>query len=228
MDATPETNGGRCAAFFDLDHTLIDFNSGLRFARSEHRGGRIGHLDMARTALWMLLYRFSLVDMERAFDRAVGHYRGTPAAALDERTRAWFREEIETELLSEARLALHRHHHKGHPLVLLSSTSSYMATMALERWGLDEWLANHFPTDAGGQLTGTFERPLCYGAGKVTRARAWAADNGVSLARSWFYTDSYSDLPMLEAVGHPQVVNPDPRLRRHAKKRGWPIVKWVG
>ncbi|HEY8431454.1 MAG TPA: haloacid dehalogenase-like hydrolase, partial [Sandaracinaceae bacterium] len=65
-----------------------------------------------------------------------------------------------------------------------------------------------------------------YAEGKVERARAWAAEHGVDLSRSVFYTDSVSDRPMLETVGEPRVVNPDPRLSALARRRGWPIERW--
>ena len=79
-----------------------------------------------------------------------------------------------------------------------------------------------------GKFDGTHQRPACYGPGKVHWAEAFAAANDVDLARSFFYTDSYTDLPMLERVGKPVVVNPDPRLLRTARRRGWPILDWAG
>ncbi|TNF35193.1 MAG: HAD family hydrolase [Deltaproteobacteria bacterium] len=225
MPAT-DHDGARGAAFFDLDGTLVPFNSGMRFARYEHRNKRIGNLSLAQSAVWMLLYHLSLVDMTRAFGRAVAYYRGVAEADLDARTRTWFEQEIVEHLLPGARTAIAEHRAAGRPLVLLSSTSSYLARAAQDSWGFDDWLANRFPTDDNGRLTGDFARPLCYGPGKVELARRWAADHGVDLARSWFYSDSFSDVPMLAAVGHPVVVLPDPRLRRHAKKVGWPIARW--
>ena len=77
-----------------------------------------------------------------------------------------------------------------------------------------------------GRLTGRHIAPACAGAGKVVYAERYAAEHGVDLGRSYFYTDSYSDLPMLERVGCPRVVNPDPRLRRRARARGWEIERW--
>lgn len=216
------------AAFFDLDGTMIPFNSGIRFARFEFRERRIGRLQLLQSAVWMALYRFSLVDMTRAYDKALAHYRGVPARELDDRTRAWFSTEIDAALLPAARDALAAHRAAGEPLVLLSSTSSFLATVASEVWGLDDWLANVFPTDAEGRLTGHFEAPLCYGVGKLERARAWAQGHGVDLAKSSYYGDSLSDAPVLAAVGSPYAVNPDPRLRRLARRRGWPILDWAG
>lgn len=226
MIAPTEPAAPRGAAFFDLDGTLVAFNSGLRYARFEHREGRIGALQMLQSAVWMGLYHLSLVDMERAFKKAIAYYRGEPESALDARTRAWFEGAVAPHLQPGAAAALAEHRAAGTPCVLLSSTSSYLARAATERWGLDGWLANHFPTDAADRLTGEVAEPLCYGAGKIAHAARWAEAHGYDLGASWFYTDSLSDRPMLEAVGHPVVVQPDPRLRRHARRVGWPIVDW--
>jgi len=110
--------------------------------------------------------------------------------------------------------------------VLLTSASAFAARAARDTWELDDFLSNDFPTDESGRLDGSFIAPLCYGAGKVQRARAWAEEHDVDLRRSYFYTDSYSDAPMLRVVGKPRVVSPDPRLSREARQRGWPILQW--
>lgn len=219
--------GRRVAAFFDLDRTLIPFNSALAYARYEHRAGRLSTMALVQSGLWMGLYHLSLVDLTRAFEKAIGYYRGVESRVLAERTRAWFETEIAEALLPAARAAMERHRAAGHALVLLSSTSSYMAELVVERWGFQDWLANRFKEDAAGRLTGEAEAPLCYGAGKVEHARRYAEARGIDLRASWFYTDSYSDLAMLEAVDEPRVVNPDPRLRRLARRRGWPIEEWA-
>jgi phosphoserine phosphatase len=88
-----------------------------------------------------------------------------------------------------------------------------------EDLGLDDVLCNRFEVDETGAHTGRPVGTLCFGAGKLDYAEVYAGDRGVSLADCWFYTDSFSDLPVLERVGHPVVVNPDPRLRREAERR---------
>lgn len=214
------------AAFFDLDRTLLDLNSGAAYARFEYREGRIGLLDLGRSACWMGLYHLSLIDMDRAYRKAVRYYAGLPASELEARTRRWFNAEMLTHLRPGAREALKRHRDQGHPLVLLTASSCYASRMACDQWGLDDYLANDFATDAQGALTGEVSEPLCFAEGKVVRARRWAAEHGVDLQASWFYTDSLSDLPMLEAVGHPVLVHPDPRLSRVGRQRGWPREDW--
>jgi HAD superfamily hydrolase (TIGR01490 family) len=227
-DAQPtgDASNEEIAAFFDLDRTLIDVNSGLVWAKHEQSEGNISMWQLARASFWTLLYHVSLIDMEKAFAEAVRHYEGETWEALEERTREWFYEDIEHRLRDGARESLDAHRDSDHHLVLLTDSSCFEAAAAAEAWELDDWLANEFETDDDGRLTGAFHTPLCYGEGKVTRAEAWAAKRGVDLSHSYFYSDSYSDVPMLEAVGHPRIVDPDPRLRRHARSQDWPIEDW--
>lgn len=214
------------AAFFDLDRTLIDVNSANLWALHELLGRNITARQFARATFWNALYHLSLIDIGRAYGEAVGHYRGRSHEELEQQTHQWFRRSVERRLRPGAKRAVEKHRSEGHPLVLLTSSSSFEAGVAATTWGFDAWLANRFPTDDDGRLLGTFEEPLCYGAGKVTHATRWAEANNVDLAQSFFYSDSLTDLPMLERVGHPRVVCPDPRLRRVARKRGWPILAW--
>jgi HAD superfamily hydrolase (TIGR01490 family) len=214
------------AAFFDLDRTLIDDNSGLLWARHERALGNISAWQFTRAALWSALYVLSLVRLESAYESALAYYRGVPSDELDRRTREWFHAHVRPRLRPAAAACMAEHRAAGHPLVLITNSSLYEAAVACEAWGFDAWLANVFHTDGAGRLTGGYDTPLCYGAGKVLRAERWAAANGVDLDGSFFYTDSLSDLPMLERVANPRVVTPDPRLNRVARRRGWPILTW--
>ncbi len=214
------------AAFFDLDRTLIDCNSGMLYARFERRMRRISRYQLAQGLTWGMLYHFSLIDLDRAMGQALMYYRGTPEELLRERTERFFADEVVQRFQPGASRAIDEHKAQGHRLVMLTNSSPYMADVATTRFGLDEWLANRFLLDDDARLTGEFELPLCYGAGKAVRSQAWAERHGIDLASCFFYTDSYSDLPMLEAVGEPRVVNPDPKLKREARRRNWPVLDW--
>lgn len=216
----------RTAAFFDLDRTLIDVNSAILWARSEHRGGFLSWRQVLRVLSWAILYHVSLVNAESALNLALAHYRNQPVADLEARTREWFHREVKNRLRRGALPALQEHRAAGHLLVLLTTTSHFAAREAAETWGLDHWIANRPLEDPQGLVVGTCEHPICYGPGKAILAERWALQNGVSLEESFFYTDSYSDRPMLERVGQPRVVAPDPRLRRLARRRGWPVLLW--
>jgi HAD superfamily hydrolase (TIGR01490 family) len=213
-------------AFFDLDRTLIDVNSGRLFAQFEFEKGRISARQLAKALVWSLGYHLSLIDLPAAYEQALAHYRGVPEQRIKDRTRVWFERDIVHRLLPQAAAAVRWHRQQGHRLVILSNTSCWQAELATEAWGFDDWLANTFELDAAGCLTGKIDDPMCYAAGKIEHAQRWLDLHGGTLADSWFYSDSLSDAPMLAAVGYPVVINPDPRLRRMARRRGWRTEMW--
>jgi len=214
------------AAFFDLDRTLLDMNSSTLWAVHELRGRSISLRQFGRVLLWNALYHLSLIDIETAYKEALAHYHGRLYQELEDETRRWFARDVAHHLRPGARRVLREHRDQGHTLVLLTSASAFAARAARDTWGLDDFLSNDFPTDSQGRLDGTFVAPLCYGEGKVHRARTWASGRGVDLSKSYFYTDSYSDAPMLRVIGNPRVISPDPRLSREARQRGWPVLQW--
>jgi len=209
-----------------MDRTLLDMNSSTLWAMHELRQRRIGMKQFGRVMVWNALYHLSLIDIETAYLEALAHYRGRPYEELQEETRLWFSKMVAHHLRPGAERALRDHRAQGHPLVLLTSASSFAARAARDAWGMDDFLSNDFPTDEGGRLDGTYVAPLCYGPGKVERASRWAAERDIDLQQSYFYSDSYSDAPMLRAVGYPRVICPDPRLSREARQRGWPVLRW--
>jgi HAD superfamily hydrolase (TIGR01490 family) len=213
------------AAFFDLDGTLLTVNSARLWLRRERRVGRIGALQVARAALRLGAYRVGILDMAETLRAALATYAGMEEDALRAETQAWWREEVRPFVAAGARAVLDRHRRDGERLVLLTSSSRYASEMAREEFGLDDALFQGYEV-RDGRLTGAPLMPICYGPGKVEVAEAWARRSGVELGESSFYTDSSTDLPMLERVAHPFTVHPDPRLRRVAKARGWPILDW--
>lgn len=214
------------AAFFDLDRTLLDMNSSTLWAKHELLKRSISLRQFGRVLVWNALYHLSLIDIETAYREALGHYRGRYYDDLQAETRAWFARDVAHHLRPGAARAIRDHRDEGHTLVLLTSASSFSARAARDTWELDDFLSNDFPTDADGKLDGSFVAPLCYGDGKVSRAQSWAAERDVDLGQCYFYSDSYSDAPMLRAVGKPRVISPDPRLSREARQRGWPVLQW--
>lgn len=215
----------RGAAFFDLDGTLLTVNSATLWFRRERRLGRVGFLLQARIAGMLLAYRFGVLDPVRFLRAGLGTVRGLAEETVRAETRAWWAEEVRRFRAPGADAVLARHRAEGEPLVLLTSGSRYAGELARDEWRLDDALCQGYEV-RDGRFTGEPELPICYGPGKVTVAEAWAARHGVDLARSSFYSDSTTDTPMLERVGRPYAVNPDPRLRLLAKARGWPILDW--
>jgi HAD superfamily hydrolase (TIGR01490 family) len=215
----------KAAAFFDLDHTLLTANSGALWARRELRLRRISLAQALEAILHTMLHRLGLEDADAPLRRALAFYRGESEANLARWTREWFAAEVKPHLAPGAAAVLEEHRRAGHLLVLLTSTSPYLARVVSEHLRLDAWISQAYEVHEG-RLTGEPVLPLCYASGKTIYARRFASERGVDLGQSYFYTDSYSDLPTLLAVGHPRVVHPDLRLRLCARRRGWPILDW--
>ena len=213
-------------AFFDFDHTLIDSNSGMMYARYERSAGRVTRLQLLRVAFWMILYRLSIIDMDKVYRFALKRYQGELASDLDKRTCTWFAEKIAHRIQPGALESLAYHRKMGHPVVIITSSSTYLAKAAAAHYGMDEGIGNSFVLDENGCFDGDFVAPLCYREGKIEWAKRWAEPRGIDISNCYFYSDSLSDVPLLEAVAHPRVVNPDFRLRRYAKKVGWTILDW--
>ncbi len=212
------------AAFFDIDGTLISKNSGPLYMKFLRRRGEIRRRDALRTIYLFLRYKLGLLDIEAAAASSSGWIRGRSEQAVAEHCRLWYREMVRQYLQPEMVRRVRAHRDQGHVVALLSSTTPYLATPLAEELGIEHLLVSRMVVE-NGRFTGEVLRPICYGAGKIHWARRFAAEHDVDLAASWFYTDSVTDLPMLEIVGHPAIVNPDPRLRREARRRGWPIMQ---
>lgn len=213
-------------AFFDLDRTLISRNSGSMWVRAELRAGYVTWLQALEAAMWIARYHFGSGDIGAAIKKAVRTMEGESETEIRDRSRAFYDSEVRTLYRPGARDAVEDHRRRGDRLVLLTTSSNYLSEPVTEDLALDDFLCNRFVIDDAGRFTGAVHEPLCYGAGKVDHAKRYADSCGERLEDASFYSDSSSDIPMLEAVGTPVVVSPDPNLRRAALQRNWPIVDW--
>jgi HAD superfamily hydrolase (TIGR01490 family) len=213
------------AAFFDLDGTLLTVNSGRLWMRRERREGRLSRWQQIQAVFYLAAYRFGVVDMTSAMRKALETIKGLEEDTVREWTETWYRSEVQHLAAPGAFPAVEHHRQQGHALVLLTSSSPYESEIARRHFALQTALSTRYEV-RDGRFTGEVVLPMCYGPGKVLIAERFAAAQGIDLAGSWFYSDSITDLPMLERVGHPRVVNPDPRLRRLAARRGWQTDDW--
>ena len=212
------------AAFFDIDGTLIAKNSGPLYMKFLRRRGEIRRRDALRTFYFYLRYRLNLLDIEVAVERSSRWIRGRSEQDVLEHCRLWYRDMVRQYLVPEMVRRVGEHREQGHVVALLSSTTPYLATPLAEELGIEHLLVSRLVVE-GGRFTGEVHRPLCYGAGKLHWARRFAGERGIDLGASFFYTDSATDLPVLDVVGHPRPVNPDPILRRVAHRRGWKVLR---
>jgi HAD superfamily hydrolase (TIGR01490 family) len=213
-------------AFFDLDKTVLAVNSGTLWVRREVALGHLSKRVALRAMVWLARYRFGFASAEQMVAEAVEHTRGSSSEELHAQTRAFFEQEVRPTFRPGALDAIERHRAAGDRLVMLTSSSNYLAELAGEALGFDGVLCNRLGVGPDGLHTGSVVGRICFGEGKLVHARAELAAHGGTLAEATFYTDSYSDVSVMDQVGHPVAVNPDVRLHRRAVRRGWPIVDW--
>jgi HAD superfamily hydrolase (TIGR01490 family) len=212
-------------AFFDMDRTLIQCNTGTEWIRFLRRRGEITRWHMVRALAWVLEYRLAVLDMEAVTAKVLGEMAGEVERDIIDKCREFTETLVIARVAPKAREALAFHRRQGHVLAILSSSTPYVTEPLARHLGIEHVLCTRLSV-RDGRLDGTHVRPACYGAGKVHWAESFARERGIDLAHSWFYSDSYSDLPMLERVGVARVINPDARLRRHARRVGWEVAQW--
>jgi HAD superfamily hydrolase (TIGR01490 family) len=217
---------GKVAAFFDIDHTVLEINSGSKWISYLWKSGQMSTVMLARSLTWLAQYRVGLLDFEAMARRVLAGYKGRPIAPIIEEIEAWFERDVAWAICVQAREKVIEHRDAGHVVALLTSATQFLSMPVARALEIEHVLCTEIEVEDG-IVTGRHIAPACYGSGKVVRAETWAAAHDVDLAASYFYTDSYSDLPMLERVGLPRVVNPDPRLRRKASEKGWSAEIWT-
>lgn len=214
----------RGAAFFDMDRTLVRVNTGRLYVRWRFRRREAGLRDVARFARWMAQYTVGVIDPEEVTRKAIATLRGTEEERFRREMEQWWQTQVRPEISEDARREVMRCRGEGFEPVILTASTKYAAYPLARELAIEHVLCSELEVDEG-RFTGRCEH-LCYGPGKVEAAERWAQVHGVDLGRCLFYTDSFSDLPMLERVGHPRIVNPDPRLRWSAARRGWRVQRW--
>jgi len=213
------------AAFFDMDRTLLRCNTGTRWIQFLRRRGEISAWKALRAASWIARYKLSLLDMEAVVRVAIADVTGDSEQEMIDKALVFFDEEVAHTVAPKAREAIDFHRRAGHTIAILSTSTPYVAEPLARFLGIEHVLCTRL-TITDGKFACTHIPPACAGPGKVVWAERFARERDVDLDASWFYTDSYSDLPMLLRVGVPRVVNPDTRLRRHARLAGWRTEEW--
>jgi len=212
------------AAFFDVDGTLIARNSAPLYMKLLRETGQARRRDIARTLYYVGRYKLGLLDIERAIAISLTWIRGRDEAAVRADCDAWYAATVRAYVYPAMAATVEAHRRAGHVLVILTSATRYLAGPLAADLGIEHLLVTQLLVEAG-RFSGDVVRPVCYGEGKTYWAERFAAEHEVDLRRSYFYTDSITDLPLLERVGEPRIVNPDPRLGRVAARRGWPVAR---
>ncbi|CAM3881035.1 putative phosphatase [Isoptericola cucumis] len=220
--------GHRVAAFFDLDKTIIATSSSAAFSKPFYAGGLITRGDVLRSAYAHLLFLAGNADADQT-ERMRKHLSelatGWEVSKVQQIVAETVHELIDPYVYAEAVELIAEHHELGHDVVVVSASGAELVEPIATVLGADHVVATRMAVDDG-RYTGEIEF-YAYGEQKAEAVRDLAAAQGYDLERSFAYSDSITDAPMLAAVGHGFAVNPDRSLRRAAVEHGWGVLTFT-
>lgn len=215
-------------AFFDLDKTIIAKSSTLAFARPLHKAGLLRRRTLLRAATAQVIYRMAGADQEKLDklrDQLVSLTKGMEASRIRELVEETIDEVVAPLVYEEALDLMDEHRRAGREVVIMSISPEEVARPLAAHLGVDHVIATRSTVDAEGCYAGELAF-YASGTAKADAIRRLAEEWQVDLDRCYAYSDSATDLPMLEAVGHPVAVNPDRALRAVAAERSWPVAEF--
>ena len=212
------------AAFFDLDKTVISKSSSLALSRPMYRAGLVTRAQLLRGAYGQIVYLLIGADerrMDRLKEGMLALTKGWEQAQVERLVRETLSEVLDPLIYQEALDLIALHRALGRRIYIVSSSPEEIVRPLAEHLGVDDVIATRVEV-VDGRYTGELEF-YCYGPQKAEAMAEVAAREDVDLSESYAYSDSITDAPMLEAVGHPVAVNPDRDLRKVASKKGWQV-----
>jgi HAD superfamily hydrolase (TIGR01490 family) len=218
---------GRRAAFFDLDKTVLSKSSTLAFGPTFYRAGLVDRVAVARGAYAQFVYTRAGADaarMERMRAYLAAVSTGWEVSQVQHAVSDALDQVITPLVYAESRRLISDHQRAGDHVVIVSSSGSDVVDPVATLLGVDDVIATRM-TVQDGRYTGEIDEYV-YGPGKVTAMHRLAEAQDYDLLECYAYSDSITDLPMLEAVGRPYAVNPDRRLRRVARAKDWPVLRF--
>jgi len=216
------------AAFFDLDKTVIAKSSTLAFGRPFYRAGFLGKRTLMKLGFAQLFYVLFGADdqqLERARDELLELTSGWHRTEIEQLVEETITEVAEPLVYAEALTLIDEHKRNGRRVFLVSASPVEIVRPIGRHIGVTEVIATRIKTDAAGFFLPELEL-YAMGQGKVDAINALASAEGIDLEGSYAYSDSTTDIPMMELVGHPVAVNPERDLRRLAEEREWPILEF--
>lgn len=223
----PTSNDGRQgAAFFDLDKTIIAKSSTLAFGRPLYKAGFLNRRALLKAGIAQIVYVMVGADhdqMEKVREQLLALTKGWDRTQVQELVRETVDEIVAPLVYAEALAIIDEHHRAGRRVVIISSSPEEVVRPLAVYLGVDDVIATRSKSGPDGRYTGELDF-YAYGPGKAEAIREMAERDGIDLADSYAYSDSVTDLPMLETVGHPVVVNPDKELEEMATRRDWQVM----
>ena len=212
----------RIGALFDMDKTIIAENSGSLYMRYRYERGEITTWELVKGIGAYLQYKVGVLDINAWSKGMMQQFRGQSEKDLVAMARELFDEMVLQTIYPEVVDIIRSHQERGHVVAIVSGAVRFIVEPLAEHLEIDHMLYTRLEVEDG-LFTGRVVEPICFEEGKIYWLQQFIDEQRIDLAKSWFYTDSVTDLPLLELVGHPVVANPDPLLYRTAVRRRWPV-----
>jgi len=212
-------------AFFDLDNTLLDGANANIYAVRMVREGYMKPRLLLQLLRYTILYKMNRLPRREVYTFALdimGKYTVTAMIAFMDRN---FESHILPKLYQGGVDIVREHREQGHSTVIATAAGEYIAERVRVQLGADDIIASHTPIK-GDHMTSEELGPMAFMEVKLDMALEYCREKGADPADCWFYSDSASDLPLLEAVGHPVMVNPQLKLRQETRGRDWPVLRF--
>ncbi len=211
-------------AIFDLDNTLISDDSDYLWGQYLVDQGIVEkqHYESANAQFYKD-YQKGTLDIEKFLHFSLAPLAENDSSFMFELRRQFIQNIIKPIQLKPAIRKVNLHRYKGDTVLVITATNRFITEPIVELFGIDILLATT-PEWVDNQFTGDFEGIPCFQQGKVDVLKEWLSENDESLKDSWFYSDSFNDLPLLKLVDNPVAVDPDDKLRSYAEENEWEII----
>ena len=217
--------GPEVGAFFDFDGTLISGYSAVTFIQEQVRRGNLSVRELIELISAMASFGIGRMGFSAMMIAASQFLRGIREDSYANFGQELFESHIARQIYPESRALVQAHLKMGHTVAIITSATRYQVEPAARDLGIEHVLFTELEVEKG-YFTGAVIQPTCFGEGKVTAAESLAAEHGVDLDQTFFYSDSDDDIELLQRVGKPRPLNPNSKLQRIAERKGWPIRRF--
>ncbi len=214
-------------ALFDLDNTILAGDSDYNWSRFLIQEGYLdGAIHAEKNEKFYADYKAGTLDIFAFVEFQFKPLARNPRTVLNQLLKKYVEEVIKPMITEKARALVKRHQDEGDLIIVITATNSFITKPIAELFGIENLIGTD-PEEKEGEFTGKVSGLPSFKEGKVTRLEAWLKGKNLSLAsfeKSYFYSDSHNDLPLMQKVTHPVAVDSDDVLSEYAKSKGWPQI----
>jgi putative phosphoserine phosphatase/1-acylglycerol-3-phosphate O-acyltransferase len=224
QDVLDEEEGPHIAAFFDLDRTLINDFSAKQFVKSRFLSGKSTPKELLSQFVTLIAYAIGNRDFETLTKISALGVKGIKEKQFTDLGKEIFKDHLSSTIYPESRTLIASHLEKGHKVVIISAATLYQVKPIADELGIKDIYCTEMEVKKG-KFTGIISE-MCWAEGKARAGRKFSKSNNIDLSKSFFYTDSIDDSPLLEIVGKPIATNPDNKLSQLAFENDWKILRF--